>query len=67
MKGVPRLISGVAMAAAAWPAWAKEGQPGTEPLFLIAGGAGSFAAGVLFGIWLCRKYLCKERTAHPDR
>jgi hypothetical protein len=41
-----------------WPAWAKEGQPGVEPLFLIAGGAGAFAAGVLFGIWICKKFLC---------
>lgn len=59
-----RIRSAMAASLLPFPAWAV-GPPGIEPTYLMLGGAGSFALGVLFGLWLCRRW-CKRDNDKKD-
>jgi hypothetical protein len=46
---------------------ATTGPPGIEPSFLIVGGGGLFALGVLFGYWLCKRSKQHDEEEKKDK
>lgn len=67
MNGKIRLATiGTALASLAGCA-ARTGPPGIEPTYMIMGGGGLFALGVLFGYWLCKRSKQHDEQEKKDQ
>jgi hypothetical protein len=67
MNGKIRVASSGAVLATLSACAASTGPPGIEPSFLIVGGGGLFALGVLVGYWLCKRSKQRDEEEKKDK